>query len=199
MMIGAGTLPSHGLPRGRLLGWTTGLARAEPSSNTTRASRHLTDGRWGIAIDTPPGWSVSQRTGYVQTVFLLQFPDGSRISLSAEKTAARSASELLEPNRLALVKQGFAAVSTAAGPGDWRTLDFDIPNASRKPDKDEHPDPLDKARQLYLLRPGSNPATATSVVLTLTAPARSFAARLPDLAYVAERVAFDAPASPRLP
>jgi hypothetical protein len=186
-------------------------ARGEPSSPRPR---HLSDARWGIGIDTPPGWSVSQRTGFAETVFLLLFPDGSRISLSAEKTAAHSSSEVLETNRRALVRQGFGGISTATGPGDWRTLDFEVPEddgkqpqhdkpKTDKADKlrEDHRDPpdhLDRVRQLYLVRPGSpaGPAAGTSVVLTLTAPARSFGAHVADLGFVVERITFEAPVPP---
>ncbi len=194
---------------------------------TSPRPRHLTDARWGIGIDTPPGWSVSQRTGFAETVFLLLFPDGSRISLSAEKTAAHSASEVLETNRRALARQGFGGISTATGPGDWRTLDFEVPEDDGKHPQNEHPktdqpktdkpktdkpktdkprpddrdppDHLDRVRQLYLVRPGpgpAGPALGTSVVLTLTAPARSFPAHLADLGFVVERITFEAIAPP---
>jgi hypothetical protein len=192
-------------------------ARGEPSSPRPR---HLSDARWGIGIDTPPGWSVSQRTGFAETIFLLLFPDGSRISLSAEKTAAHSTSDVLETNRRALARQGFGGIATATGPGDWRTLDFEVPQDDSKhpksnkteakaksEDKTDKPrednreelDHLDRVRQLYLVRPGpgpAGPAAGTSVVLTLTAPARSFPAHLADLGFVVERITFEALAVP---
>jgi hypothetical protein len=189
-------------------------ARSQPGPSRPR---HLSDARWGIGIDTPPGWSVSQRTGFAETIFLLLFPDGSRISLSAEKTAAHSTSEVLETNRRALARQGFGGISTATGPGDWRTLDFEVPEAGGKhpqpdkpkpdkpqpdkpkPDNGEELDHLDRVRQLYLVRPGpgpAGPAAGTSVVLTLTAPARSFPAHLADLGFVVERITFEAIAPP---
>jgi hypothetical protein len=189
--------------------WGIRPARGEPSSPRPR---HLSDARWGVGIDTPPGWSVSQRTGFAETVFLLLFPDGSRISLSAEKTAARSSSEVLETNRRALARQGFGGISTATGPGDWRTLDFEVPQDGGKPPQNDKPradkprednreelDHLDRVRQLYLVRPGSGPAgpaPGISIVLTLTAPARSFPAHLADLSFVVDRITFEAIAPP---
>jgi hypothetical protein len=118
------------------------------------------------------------------------FPDGSRISLSAEKTSARTAGEILERNRRALTQQGFLGLATTDGPGAWRTLDFELPINADKADKNDR---SEKIRQLYLVRPGSTAGSAISVIVTLTAPTRTFASHLGDVAFVVERTTFDAP------
>jgi hypothetical protein len=178
---------------GALILGCAGVALVARAQLPPQRPRHLSDARWGVAVDLPAGWSVSQRTGYAETVFLLVFPDGSRISLSAEKTSARTAGEILERNRRALAQQGFLGLATLDGPGAWRTLDFEVPGKGDKGDKNDKNDRPEKVRQLYLVRPGSTAGSAISVIVTLTAPTRTFASHLADVAFVVERTTFEAP------
>jgi hypothetical protein len=153
------------------------LALAVPSQ-----ARRMSDSQLGIAAEAPPGWIIARRTGFAETVFLLLFPDGSRISLSAEKTAIHSTAELVEQNRQGLSRQGFVVARSAAGPGAWVSLEVDVPSRG------------EKLRQLYQVRSLANENQA--LVLTLVSSAKNFAFHGDALTFVVERMTLENPTPP---
>jgi hypothetical protein len=154
------------------------LALALPSQ-----ARRISDSRLGITAEAPPGWTIARRTGFAETIFLLTFPDGSRISLSAEETAIRSTGELVEQNRQGLSRQGFVVVHSASGPGDWSSLDVDVPSRG------------EKLRQLYQLRLMANKKNQ-ALVLTLVSATKNFSFHDDALSFVVERMTLEDPPSP---
>jgi hypothetical protein len=161
--------------------------------NASRAAinpkdRRLSDTRTGITIEAPAGWTLSQHTGYGDTLVLLLHPDGSRISVSVARTTVRDAAALYEQNRAGLAAQGLSP--TAKGPGPRESLAVDL-GASGRPDK---------IRQLYLVR--DVPGGRQALVLTLVGRADGFTTRTPALDFVATRMGWEDPApvpgSPRL-
>lgn len=144
--------------------------------------RHITSLRHGLAVEAPAGWTLSQHTGYGDTVVLLLHPDGSRISVSAAPTTAADAAALFEQNRKGLVAQKLTPAPPQPGPRGFLAVDIATP------------DRPDRLRQLYLVR--STSAGKQAVVLTLVGRASAFNVHLSSLDFVANRLAFDEPAPP---
>src|SRR5436309_1498840 len=61
----------------------TALVVGDPARAIGPRDRHFSRARHGIGVEAPAGWTLSQHTGFGDTVVLLLHPDGSRISLSA--------------------------------------------------------------------------------------------------------------------
>ena len=117
------------------------LSSGGPTHAMGPHDRHLTSSRHGISIEAPAGWTLSQHTGYGDTVVVLLHPDGSRISLTAAPTKAADTRVLFEENRKGLVAQALLPSNPKPGPRGFITID--ISPASR----------TDRLRQLYLVRP----------------------------------------------
>jgi hypothetical protein len=147
--------------------------------------RRLTNARAGIAIEAPAGWTLSQHTGYSDTLVVLVHPDGSRISVSAAATSARTAEDLYNQNRPGLIAQSLAPTVTASGSGAPRgSLVVDLGGPGRP----------DRVRQVYLVR--EVPSGRQAIVLTLVSGAKAFPSRLSALDFVASRLAFETPLPP---
>lgn len=144
--------------------------------------RRLTNVRAGISIEAPAGWTFSQHTGYADTVVLLVHPDGSRVSVTATRTIARTAAALYQENRAGLVAQGL--VPSPLGPGARGSLAVDLSAPGRT-------DLTERVRQLYLVR--DIPGGRQAVVLTLVCRANAFAARAPALDFVVTRMVLEEP------
>jgi len=144
--------------------------------------RRLSSGRTGITVEAPAGWSLSQRTGYSDTVVLLLHPDGSRISISSASTSVRQADELYQQNRPGLIAQGL--VPTVVGTGARGSLTIDLGSTGRS----------DRLRQLYLVR--NVPLGRQAIVLTLATTAKAFDARVAALELVASRLTLEDPVAP---
>ena len=99
-------------PRRLLYGFSLALAISLAFAGLDEASavgphdRHLTSLRHGLAVEAPAGWTLSQHTGYGDTVVLLLHPDGSRISVSAAPTSVPDPATLFDQNRKGLVALG---------------------------------------------------------------------------------------------
>jgi hypothetical protein len=144
--------------------------------------RHLTNMRTGVSVEAPAGWTLSQHTGYADTVVLLLHPDGSRISIAAAATSARDATALFELNRPGLVAQGL--IVSVIGSGARESFGVDLTAPSRP----------DKIRQLYFVR--TVPAGRQALVLTLVCRASAFVARASALDFVVTRMALEDPTLP---
>lgn len=151
----------------------------------TPHDRHLTSVRHGISIEAPAGWSLSQHTGYGDTVVVLLHPDGSRISVTAAPTALTSAQALFEQNRKGLVAQKMVPSDPKPGPRGFITVDL---SSSARPER---------LRQLYLVRP--TPGGRQAVVLTLVGRPSSFADQTSALEFVVSRLGLDDPEATSAP
>lgn len=152
--------------------------------------RRFTNARTGISVEAPAGWSLSQHTGYTDTIVLLVHPDGSRISVTASKTTAGDAAALFEANRPGLVASGLSP--SRQGPGARQSWTVDLAPASAG-----HAGKDKRLRQLYLVRPVPNGRQA--IVLTLVGRSDSFDARAAALDFVLGRLGLDDPVEPEPP
>lgn len=145
--------------------------------------RRLTNARSGISVEAPAGWTLSQHTGYGDTVVLLLHPDGSRISVTAALTSARDAVALFAQNRPGLAAEHLEPSPIGRGPRGSLAI-----NLARSDQGSE------KVRQLYLVR--DIPGGRQAIVLTLIGRADSFATHSSALDFVATRLGLDDPATP---
>jgi hypothetical protein len=144
--------------------------------------RHLTSTRHGISIEAPAGWSLSQHTGYGDTVVVLLHPDGSRISVTAAPTHASDARSLFEQNRKGLVAQRLVPSDPQPGPRGFIVVDLASPSSPNR------------LRQLYLVRPTASGNQA--IVLTLMGKGTAFAEQRSALEFVVTRLELDDPERP---
>jgi hypothetical protein len=113
--------------------------RLSAETGGTKARRFFS-ARQGVGVEAPLGWSLSLHTGYANVLCVLIHPGGSRISLAADRTAAKDAAALVEQSRPGLVAQGLSVDRVAPGPRDGVVLD------ARSAHRDQ------AVRQLYLVR-----------------------------------------------
>lgn len=165
-----------------LLATALSLTRLSEASAIGPHDRHLTSLRHGLAIEAPAGWTLSQHTGYGDTVVLLLHPDGSRISVSAAPTDARDPATLFDQNRKGLLAQKLSPSAPQPGPRGFLAVDITAP------------DRPERLRQLYFVRPTA--AGNQAVILTLIARASAFSVHTSALDFVANRLTFDEPAPP---
>jgi hypothetical protein len=145
--------------------------------------RRLTNLAVGIAVEAPAGWTLSQHTGYRDTIVLLLHPDGSRISVTAALTPARTAAELLSKNVPGLNASGMRVLTSVAGARGTLMVDLAATATS---------DRKERLRQSYLVR--EVPGGSQAIVLTLVCREEVFAARAPALDFVLNRMSLDEPA-----
>src|SRR5262245_35398346 len=117
--------------------------------------RRFFSARHGVGVEAPPGWTLSQHTGYPSILVLLLHPNGSRISVSAAPTTVKDSRGLVEQNLRGLEAQKLTVTRQASGPRGGMLID------ARATNKDE------VVRQLYLVRPFGEDARQ-AVVITLT-------------------------------
>jgi hypothetical protein len=162
------------------------LIVASPSPSSLAAvgprDRRLTNLAAGIAVEAPAGWTLSQHTGYRDTVVLLLHPDGSRISVTAAMTPARTAAELFRQNLPGLSASGMRVLASVLGARGALIVDLGPTAAS---DRNE------RLRQSYLVR--EVPGGWQAIVLTLVCRDGVFAARAPALDFVQTRMSLDEP------
>jgi hypothetical protein len=153
------------------------------SINTAHAigprDRHLVSPRHGISVEAPAGWTLSQHTGFGDTVVVLLHPDGSRISVTAAPTHANDARGLFEQSRKGLVAQNLVPSDPKPGPRGFISVDLTAPTRPNR------------LRQLYLVRP--TPTGNQAVVLTLMGIGAVFAEQLSALDFVVNRLELDDP------
>jgi len=175
-------------PRRLLYGFSLALAISLAFAGLDEASavgphdRHLTSLRHGLAVEAPAGWTLSQHTGYGDTVVLLLHPDGSRISVSAAPTSVPDPATLFDQNRKGLVAQKLTPSTPQRGPRGFLSVDIAAP------------DRPERLRQLYFVRPTS--VGKQAIILTLIARASAFSVHMAALDFVANRLTFDEPVPP---
>ena len=165
-----------------LLAAALSLTSPEDARAVGPHDRHLTSLRHGVAVEAPAGWTLSQHTGYGDTVVLLLHPDGSRISVSAAPTSAQDPAALFDQNRKGLVAQKLSPSAPLPGPRGFLAVDITAP------------DRPERLRQLYFVRPTVGGKQA--VILTLIARASALSVHTAALDFVANRLTFDEPAPP---
>jgi hypothetical protein len=141
--------------------------------------RRFFSARYGVGIDAPTGWTISQHTGYPSILVLMLHPNGSRISVSAAATPATDARALAEQNRRALEVQHLSITKSAPGARNGVLVE------ARNPRGDE-------LRQLYIVRALPN-NTRQAVVITLVAKTDTLAAAAPGFEWSVAHLALEAP------
>jgi hypothetical protein len=147
--------------------------------------RRLTNLAAGISVEAPAGWTLSQHTGYRDTIVLLLHPDGSRISVTAAATPMRTAADLVRQNIPGLSASGLRVVSSLPGPRGSVTVDLGPGSDSSRGQR---------LRQSYLVR--ETPGGWQAIVLTLVCREGVFDARTPALDFVLTRMGLDEPTPP---
>jgi len=167
------------------LSFGAALLLALPTRALGPRDRHLSDARHGVSVEAPAGWTLSQHSGYGDTITVLLHPDGGRISVSASPTTALDGRALFEENLKGLLAQKMQPSAPQAGPRGFTSVDITVPGRS------------ERLRQLYLVR--ATPQGKQAVILTLVCRDTLFSELTSALAFVAERLELDEPVLPAPP
>ena len=156
---------------------------ARSDGATSNRERRFYSARAGVGLETPPGWSLSAHTGYLNVLCLLVHPGGSRISLAVDAAVtAQDAAALAEQSRPGLVAQGIEITGLAPGPRGGVVVDARIARRNQA------------LRQLYLVRAvEGNPSGRQAIVLTLTTTPADLAAAGGALDWVIARLDLETP------
>jgi hypothetical protein len=149
-------------PTARLAFCLAALAFVAEAHAALPRERRFFSARHGVGVEAPPGWTISQHTGYPSILVVLLHPNGSRISVSAAPTPSKDARGLVEQNRRGLEAQKLAVTRQSSGPRGGLLVD------ARATDRDE------VVRQFYLVRPFGDEGRQ-AVVLTLVTRAAQLA------------------------
>jgi len=147
--------------------------------------RHLTSARHGVSLEAPAGWTLSQRSGYGDTVTVLLHPDGGRITVTASMTTAADTRALFEQNRPGLVAQKLLPAPPRPGPRGFLSVGIASPGRP------------ERVRQLYTVR--AVPRGRQAVILTLVCREDLFSQLIAALDFVVERLELDDPVLPPSP
>jgi len=118
--------------------------------------RRFSSARHGVGIEAPPGWTLSQHTGYPNILVVLLHPDGSRVSIAAEPTQTKEARALVEQSRRGLEAQHLTITRQGPGPRGGALVEAQASNRD------------DLLRQLYLVRPVGDDARQAVVITLVT-------------------------------
>lgn len=159
---------------------------ARSDGATSNRERRFYSARAGVGLETPPGWSLSAHTGYLNILCLLVHPSGSRISLAVDAAVtAQDAAALAEQSRPGLTAQGIEITGLAPGARGGVVVDARVARRNQV------------LRQLYLVRSvEGNPAWRQAIVLTLTTTPADLAAAGGALDWVIARLDLEAPVRP---
>ena len=147
--------------------------------------RRFFSAREGVGIEAPPGWTLSQHTGYPSVLVALIHAGGSRITVAVDRTPSKDATALVAENRAGLTAQGFAIDRTAPGPHGGVLLEL---RAARREQA---------LRQLYIVRAVDGPRDRRqAVIVTLTAPAAQLAGASNAFDWALSRLVLEAPVRP---
>lgn len=155
---------------------------ARPSADAAR-DRRFFSARAGVAVEAPPGWTLSLHTGYPKILCLLVHPGGSRISLAVDDAVtAADAQALVAQSRPALAAEGIEVTAVAAGPRGAVQVDA---RAARR---------NQQLRQLYIVR--AVPWGRQAIVLTLTTTPADAAGAFGSLEWAAAKMELQPPVRP---
>ena len=161
------------------------LAPAQTTRGSSSKDRRYFSARHGVGIEAPPGWTLSQHTGYPSVLVALVHPGGSRISLAVDKTAASDAAELVEQSKPGLAAQGLTVERVYPGPHAGMQIDA---RAERR---------NQALRQLYIVRAIDGGRDGKqAIVLTLAAPFDQLAGATGPYEWVLGHLALETPIRP---
>jgi len=160
-------------------------AFADTARTGSSKERRYFSARHGVGLEAPPGWTLSQHTGYPTVLVALVHPGGSRISLAVDQTAVKDAAALVEQSKPGLIAQGLTIERVAPGPHNG--VQVDARAAHRK----------QALRQLYIVRSvAAGPEGKQAVVVTLAAPAADLAAASGPFEWVLAHLQLETPVRP---
>jgi hypothetical protein len=160
-------------------------AFADTARSGSAKERRYFNVRHGVGVEAPPGWTLSQHTGYPTVLVALVHPGGSRISLAVDRTPLKDATALVEQSKPGLLAQGLTIDRTSPGPHNGVLVEA---RAARR---------NQALRQLYIVRaiPGG-PEDKQAIVLTLSAPMADLAAAGGPFDWVLARLQLETPVRP---
>jgi hypothetical protein len=176
--------------RAALIVAAIGIAVAASAfADTTRSGsgkeRRYFSARHGVGIEAPPGWTLTQHTGYPTVLVALVHPGGSRISLAVDQTNVKDAGALVDQSKPGLIAQGLSVERIS--PGSHSGVQLEARAAQRN----------QALRQLYIVRSVGAPADPKqAVVITLTTPLGDLAAASGPFDWVLAHLTFEAPIRP---
>jgi hypothetical protein len=167
------------------------LVAASALADTPRTigskERRFFSARHGVGVDAPPGWTLSQHTGYPTVLVALVHPGGSRISLAVDRTMVKDAAALVEQSKPGLLAQGLTIDRVVPGAHAGMLVDARAPGRNQA------------LRQLYVVRTiDAGPDGKQAVVVTLAAPAAELAAASGPFDWVLAHLTFETPIRPEL-
>ena len=115
-------------------------AFADTARTGSAKERRFFSARHGVGVEAPPGWTLSQHTGYPTVLVALLHPGGSRISLAVDRTSVKDAAALVEQSKPGLTAQGLTIERVAPGPHNGVQVDARAAQRNQA------------LRQLYLVR-----------------------------------------------
>ena len=159
------------------------------AATTTRASssrdRRFFSARHGVGVEAPPGWTLSQHTGY-PTVLVALRPSGRQPYIARRRQDDREdATALVEQSKPGLAAQGLTIDRVVPGPHSGVQLDA---RAARR---------NQALRQLYVVRSlDSGPDGKQAVVITLATPVAELPATSGPFDWVLAHLTFETPVRP---
>jgi len=160
-------------------------AFVDAAQSSSGKERRFFSARQGVGVEAPPGWTLSQHTGYPTVLVALVHPGGSRISLAVDRTTVKDANALVEQSKPGLLAQGLTIERVAPGPHGGVQLEA---RAARR---------NQALRQLYIVRKVEGaPDERQAVVVTLATPLADLAAANGPFDWVLAHLTFEAPIRP---
>jgi hypothetical protein len=160
-------------------------AIVDAAQSSSGKERRFFSARHGVGVEAPPGWTLSQHTGYPSVLVALVHPGGSRISVAVDRTIVKDASALVEQNKPGLLAQGLTIERVGPGPHDGVQLEA---RAGRRGQA---------LRQLYVVRKVEGARDERqAVVVTLATPLADLAAASGPYDWVLAHLTLEAPLRP---
>jgi hypothetical protein len=157
-------------------------AFVDAAQSSSGKERRFFSARNGVGVEAPPGWTLSQHTGYPTVLVALVHPGGSRISVAVDRTTVKDATALVAQSKRGLLAQGLTIERVAPGPHDGVQIEA---RAARRGQA---------LRQLYVVRKvegGRDERQA--VVVTLATPLAELGAASGSYDWVLAHLTFEAP------
>jgi hypothetical protein len=160
-------------------------AFADTARTGSSKERRYFSARHGVGLEAPPGWTLSQHTGYPTVLVALVHPGGGRISLAVDQTAVKDAAALVEQSKPGLIAQGLAIERVSPGPHNGVQVDARAAHRNQA------------LRQLYIVRSiAAGPEGKQAVVVTLAVPAADLAAATGPFEWVLAHLQLETPVRP---
>jgi hypothetical protein len=157
-------------------------AFADTTRTSTSKERRFFSARHGVGVEAPPGWTLSQHTGYPTVVVALLHPGGSRISVAVDHTTLKDATALVDQSKPGLAAQGLTVDKVSPGPHNGVQVDA---RAARR---------NQALRQLYIVRKiEGGPDARQAIVVTLATPVADLVATGGSFDWVLSHLTLEAP------